>query len=81
MMNMIFKSETKIFSCVTGGNGLEGMTAKINEYIKDKENIEILYHNITTNDEGYVIATVKAAVERSHNSIKKKAKNEIKSGK
>ena len=60
----MIKSETKIFSCAAGGNGLEGMTAKINEYLIDKENIEISYHNITSNNESYVIATVKATGEK-----------------
>ena len=61
----MIKSETKVFSCNIGGNGLSTMTSEINKYLKDNENIEISYHNITTNNEGYVIATVKAIVEKA----------------
>ena len=72
MINMI-KSETKIVSCVAGGDGLEDMTAEVNDYIKDKGNIEISYHNITANDHGYVIATVKVTGEKPKGGRGKKA--------
>jgi hypothetical protein len=46
------------------------MTSEINEYLGDKENIEISYHNIITNGQGYVIATVKTVAEKAKDNTK-----------
>lgn len=63
-MKTMIKAETKVFSCIVDGDGLDNMTKEINEYLKNNVNIEISYHNITSNNHAYVIATVKVVTEQ-----------------
>jgi uncharacterized protein YpmS len=59
----MIKAETKIFSCIVEGNGLDTMTKQINDYLENNVNTEISFHNITSNNHAYVIATVKLFTE------------------
>jgi hypothetical protein len=50
------RTETWLFVCLAGD--LEDMAKKINEYLRDKTNANISYHNVQGKDFTYVIATV-----------------------
>jgi hypothetical protein len=49
------RTETKVF--VSPSDDLDNLVTKINEFLKNKTNASVSYHNVESKDFTYVIAT------------------------
>jgi hypothetical protein len=53
------KSETRVFTSLAGGDS-EELTRKINEFLKDKTDASVTYHNVQGAEFTHIFVTVTA---------------------
>jgi hypothetical protein len=53
------KSETRVFTSLAGGDS-EELTRKINEFLKDKTDASVTYHNVQGTEFTHIFVTVTA---------------------
>jgi hypothetical protein len=61
-----FKEETRVFTSMADSNGLRNMAHEINAFVKDARDVKV-DHNMNTQANGFVIATVTATIPEQTN--------------
>ena len=62
-----FKEETRVFTSMADSNGLRNMAHEINAFVKEARDVKVEYHNMNTQANGFVIATVTATIPEQAN--------------
>jgi hypothetical protein len=62
-----FKEETRVFTSMADVNGLRNMAHEINAFVKEARDVKLEYHNVNTQANGFVIATVTATIPEQTN--------------